>query len=185
MVALRDKRDSELLFGRELGPGDIVFHIVGVSHFAQMKDKGMKDTDAQKELRDCLEHALQQLEPDRVAEELSDYALEEIAKEKRVPQESVAKSVADSAGIAHRFCDPNDNERKAMGYVKGSEMIPELISSNETLSNEEINLRAYATEVAKHWPKREGFWIDRLKDVHGKTVVFVCGDAHIDGFRAR
>jgi SpoVK/Ycf46/Vps4 family AAA+-type ATPase len=53
----------------------------------------------------------------------------------------------------------------------------------KNLSSVELSLRASAVEVAKYWPLRERFWLDQLSDMHGKDIVFVCGDAHIETFR--
>jgi hypothetical protein len=160
------------------------FHLIGLSHGAQMKDKGVPENEAQKEFRACLESALGSLKPNLVAEELSEYALEYVGEQKQVKQESLTKLIADSASIEHRFCDPNDEERKEIGYVEGSAKVLELMLGDEPLSSEEINLRAFGTEVHKHWPARERFWLDKLGEVKGKVVVFVCGDGHIDSFKS-
>lgn len=67
-----------------------------------------------------------------------------------------------------------------MGYVEGSTMVLELmLNSDEQMSNDEINLRAFATEVYKHWPAREKFWLNRLEDVTDKVIIFVEMDMSI------
>jgi hypothetical protein len=159
-------------------------YLIGLSHGAQMKDKGAPENETQKEFRDCLESALGTLRPSLVAEELSEYALQRVAEEKQFEQESLTKLIADSAGVEHRFCDPNDDERNEIGYIEGSAMVLKLMLGDERLSDEEINLRAFGTEIHKHWPAREGFWLDRLGEVKDRVVVFVCGDGHIDSFKS-
>jgi hypothetical protein len=149
-----------------------------------MKDKGAPENETQKEFRDCLESALGTLKPSLVAEELSEYALQHVGEEKQVEQESLTKLIADAAGVEHRFCDPDDDERNKMGYIEGSAMVLKLMLGDERLSNEEINLRAFGIEIHKHWPAREGFWLERLGEVKDKVVVFVCGDGHIDSFKS-
>jgi hypothetical protein len=53
------------------------------------------------------------------------------------------------------------------------------LGSDEQMSNDEINLRAFATEVYKHWPAREKFWLNRLEDVTDKVIIFVEMDMSI------
>jgi hypothetical protein len=144
--------------------------------------KGGTETDAQSEFRACLDSAIWTFFPTVVAEELSEYALREMSGARGMPQESLTKKVADAAGFAHRFCDPDDKERKKMGYVEGSALTIDMIMRG-TFPDEEAKLRGSAIEVAKYWPRREQFWLDRLSDVVTKDVVFVCGDAHVERFQ--
>lgn len=162
-----------------------MFHLIGVSHRAQMKDKDAEETEFQKDFRACLEQAIKEIRPALVAEELSDYALKKVGLAKGKEQVSLTKEIADLASVKHRFCDPNDIARLKMGYVEGSQIALNLaLTSGEDLSNEEINLRGFATEIVRHWPSREKFWLDQLGDACRKTVIFVCGDAHVESFRA-
>jgi len=73
---------------------------------------------AQKEFRACLEQTLQCLNPNLVAEELSEYALKKVGQEKGVAQESLSKVIADSANTEHRFCDPDDAATEERTYPK-------------------------------------------------------------------
>jgi hypothetical protein len=61
--------------------------------------------------------------------------------------------------IEHRFCDPDSNERKALGI--------EVDSRKETESD---------------WRKREEVWLSRIADCKHRRVLFVCGDNHYDAF---
>lgn len=160
-------------------------HLIGLSHRAQMKDRGKADTGPQQEFRACLEETLERLKPNLVAEELSEYALKIVSAQKRVEQESLSKLIADSRHVEHRFCDPDGAERKKMGYVEGSTIFQELmLKGGQQMSNEELNLQAYATEVYRHWPAREKFWLNELAIVSKKVIIFICGDGHVDSFQS-
>ena len=56
------------------------------------------------------------------------------------------------------------------------------MKDNEGLSTAEVNLRGFAIEVARYWPRRGKCWLEQLADVCDKDVVFVCGDAHVESF---
>ncbi len=70
-----------------------------------------------------------------------------------------------------------------MGHSK-HEIWEELFKSSESweLSNEEMDAKAGAIEMAQYFPIRERFWLEQLANRLDSEVVFVCGDAHIDGF---
>jgi hypothetical protein len=66
--------------------------------------------------------------------------------------ETVLEQFSEAKGIEHRFCDPDSNERKALGI-------------------EESDLA-----------KREQVWLSRIADCKHRRVLFVCGDNHYDAF---
>jgi hypothetical protein len=61
--------------------------------------------------------------------------------------------------------------------------MPMVMADQDSLTNEQIETIAFATEVAKYWPLREKFWLDQLGDVLDKSVIFICGDAHLESFQ--
>jgi hypothetical protein len=160
-----------------------MFYIIGISHRAHLKDRFAPETETQREYRACIERALAEIKPALVAEELSEYALAKRSKEKGAEQESLTKLIADAAQIEHRFCDPDDAAREKMGYEEGSYLAFRLAMEDGSLSNAEINRRGYAIEAGKYWPRREKYWLEQLGDVKDKNVIFVCGDAHVEGFQ--
>lgn len=161
-----------------------MFYIIRVAHRAQSKQKGTANSAAQKELWDCISETIPRARPALIAEELNEDALVMLSKDRGGPEESIAKEVADQCRVGHRFCDPSQQERARIGYVEGSSLALQIAMNNEEgLSNEQINSRGFAIEVARYWPLREQYWLDQLCDVVEKDVVFVCGDAHVESFR--
>ncbi len=162
-----------------------MFHLIGVAHRVQAQKKGEELSADQKEFVKRLGDAIKAIKPVLVAEEFSEHALRKLSKDNGTEFESVTRTVAESCGVEYRGCDPDDAARKKMGYVEGSDIALRLAMSDDGngLSNAEINDRGFATEVAKYWPLREAFWLDQLRDVLEREVVFVCGDAHIESFR--
>jgi hypothetical protein len=50
------------------------------------------------------------------------------------------------------------------------------------ISNDEARRKSWALDIGKYFEVRERFWLDKIADLKEKTVVFVCGDAHVDTF---
>src|SRR5205807_1472182 len=124
--------------------------------------------------RECMANAIQRFKPTLIAEEFSAHALEKLRTDTGAEHESVTRAAAESLGIEHRFCDPNDEERAKMRYVEGSQLALQIaLNNNEGLSNAEVNNRGFAIEIAKYWPLREQFWLDRLSDIKNRDLLFV------------
>jgi len=70
---------------------------------------------------------------------------------------STLGEVAEQEGIQHLFCDPGMAERKRLGISHGIE------SSAE----------------------REAYWLEQLDRFRTESVIFVCGDSHVDSFLER
>jgi len=160
-----------------------MFHLIGVAHRVQSKPKGSDDSEEQKAYRDCLSEAVRRISPVVVGEEFSEHALREAGKAARTGHVSLTKTVADSLGISHRFCDPEPQARREMGYVEGGQLFPRLLIE-ANLDNEEAESRAFSIEITKYWPLREKYWLEQLVDVADREVIFVCGDAHLESFGA-
>lgn len=92
--------------------------------------------------------------------------------------DSILLEIADTYSIGHRFIDPDSAERRKIGYCSQreiSEMCPNWPSGSGV---------ARAHEIAHHFPKREQFWLRKLRDSLNSEVLFVCGWGHIESFRA-
>ena len=153
--------------------------LIGLNHDAQARPVGTGFTAAQGEFLSSLRRAVSQVRPALIAEEDSRWALR---TRRRI---SIAEQVARRSRIEHRFCDPDEQERQAIGYKGGDRLELDLWMHNaEGLPDDEVFLRARAIEIGRYFPIRERFWLSRLGDLHGARIVFICGDAHVDGFGA-
>ncbi len=154
-----------------------MLHLIGINHRVQARTPESELTAEQLEFSDCLRRTIEEVGPSLIAEEDSEEAL---LKRNRI---SLAKEIADEHGIEHRFCDPNEEQRRAIGYQDGGWLETQMfMSDREGLSNEEIFCRARAIEIGRYFPIRERFWLDRLCGCTDADVVFVCGDLHIESF---
>jgi hypothetical protein len=154
-----------------------MLYLIGLNHRAQARTPESELTAEQLEFSDCLRRTIEEVRPSLIAEEDSEEAL---LKRSRI---SLAKELADEHGIEHRFCDPNEEQRRAMGYQDGSWLETQIfMGDREGLSHEEIFCRARAIEIGRYFPIRERFWLDRLYGCTDADVIFVCGDLHIEGF---
>jgi hypothetical protein len=88
-----------------------MLHIIGLNHCAQARTPGSELAEEQQVPSDCLIRTMEQVRPAFISEEDS-----EEARTKR-GKVSVAKGIADEKGIDHRFCDPTDAQRQAIGYL--------------------------------------------------------------------
>ncbi len=149
-------------------------YLIGVNHDrAQRRGYGQDLTDCHRRFRSVVESAIQSIHPCLLAEEdhpdfLSEYGAD-----------SILKSIADSLGsrIGHRFVDPGRAEREELGY-RSQRRISEICPS---WPNGYVVARAH--EIAHHFRKREGFWLQKLEDSLENDILFVCGWGHVESFR--
>ena len=155
----------------------MVLYLIGLSHNAQVRKQGSPETDLQEEFAGCLRRSVRTVHPAFIAEEWSD---EQVVEQSVV---SITKEIADEDGIAHKFCDPNSDERVSRGYRGYVSIFHSLLWSNdEGLPEDELHIRAQAIEVGRYFPIRERFWLDQLSKFTGRDGIFVCGQGHIDSF---
>jgi hypothetical protein len=105
-----------------------------------------------------------------IAEEMS---LEEVAK--RQATQSVGAEVAVKLGVCHRYCDPDTQQRSALGVRHKN-----LIKMDGWLydwSQEKIQ-----QEIRTSHSIREHWWLQRLLDLERWPVLFVCGACHVEAF---
>jgi hypothetical protein len=91
---------------------------------------------------------------------------------------SVAQLVARHLKIAHVFCEPNQNERLALGLRVGDEMAQH--ASEIATRTGRAFPQVHEEEVRKQFLTRETFWATRLAPYNpeGNAVVFICGADH-------
>jgi hypothetical protein len=155
-----------------------MFFVIGLAHREQGSDDGKPQTSAQMKYVAVVETTIRRVTASCIAEEDSEEAL---ASRKSV---SLAKPIAKKSGIEHRFCDPTMEERKVIGYRDGTYLQANIFMHDDrNMTQQEIQAKARALEIAKYWRVREEFWLRRLKDIKG-NVVFICGDGHVETFTA-
>ena len=154
-------------------------HLIGVNHtIAQSSTDGTPSTEDQKCYVATLTKAVHDLGAEFVAEEYSEEA-EQLTK-----RQSLTPKVAIENGAKHRFCDPSQAERRRLRYI-GHQDLHLLIGMHDpnwNISNEEAEAKAWALSIGKYFERRERFWLQEIADIKDKTVIFVCGDAHVDTF---
>jgi hypothetical protein len=134
-------------------------------------------TEAQRQFEDILQHTVDIVQPTLPAEEHSEEALSELR------EVSIAKEVALHHGIEHRFCDPTREQRRALHYKDGQSLELEMWMTEEAdLPNDRVKDNARAIEIGRYFPVREQIWLGRLAGCSDRSVVFICGDAHIESF---
>lgn len=152
-----------------------MLHLLGVSHSVQTRKKD-EGTEAQKAFFRILNQIIRDVHPAFIAEEQSE---ENLVRKGKI---SIPKEVSDSEGIEFRFCDPNSEQRRSIGYLGGDELLLCKSLLGRNLPFKECSVKARAIEMAQYFPKREQFWFRGLAGCREQDAVFVCGDAHIDSF---
>lgn len=151
-----------------------MLHIIGVAHRAQSRKPDAEKTAAQKAFEGCLQRTITEVHPAFVAEEDN----EEFLRDRG--EVSISKDVVGDR-IEHRFCEPDKKQRSAIGSKNFSEIALEL-AMTERLPNDELGIKARAIEIARYFPIRERFWLDRLSGCDEADGILCCGDVHVESF---
>lgn len=157
-----------------------MFYLIGVEHSVQSIPATGVETPNHTEYRACLEQSIHTYKPAVVGEEYSQDSLNRASY--RGPQEFLTRKIAEKAGVKHMLCDPDFSTKKAMGYQSQycwSLLIAELW---DRVPDSERDLLSRGLEIVKDIPLREQYWLNELKPVLQKDVIFVCGDSHIESF---
>jgi hypothetical protein len=158
-----------------------MFHIAGVDHGLQSLDPRLLQRNvtprAQLEFAGWLDDKIARLNPTLLAEEQH---IDWLGSRVSIPQ-----TLASKAQIDHVFCDPGRKERQKLQYRDLEFLKQRLQMCLPDLSNRDLEVRATAIEIAREFPKREEFWLASLQSHDVSRAVFVCGDAHVEGFRQR
>lgn len=164
-----------------------MIHIIGTSHSLQVwtdAKRNGESLDARKETVEAFESYLadvaRSLKVDLIAEEASD---EWVAAHGHGAS-SVAKEVAEQLGIQHLFCDPDTDQRHAIGLKVGEEMVSHAMTLSKETGREWADVRD--AEIKKGFSIREAVWLERLEGcgANNRSILFVCGADHVDTFSA-
>jgi hypothetical protein len=145
--------------------------LVGTSHEYQRPLAGSSDQGPE-QFRAMVAAACQREDVKAIAEEMSVEALD-----LHGVHQSVCKQLADILHIAHRYCDPGTEERKALGIIDDDTIRMAGFLANRDPQQVEADVRAsYAI--------REGRWLEHSLALDAWPVLFVCGANHTESFRA-
>ena len=145
-------------------PDKPLLYLIGVSHAVQFKSEW-----AQMGLGEESERvqATREAFKTHVAAMINKHNIEVLAEEfsrtakKKwgVSKTELEQISNEDKGINHRLCDPEGDEKEALGI--------EVDPNKETESD---------------WRKREQFWLSRIVDCKDRRVLFVCGRNHTNAF---
>jgi len=150
-------------------------HLIGVNHKVQAVRHGSEADSLHEEYAACLETVCKRIGATAIAEEYSESALGK--------DSSVTLQVANELKASHYFCDPCKEERKALRYFDRQTL--ELNMFLHDGATENLSDFAGAIEIGRYFPIREEIWLDKIKNLKEEKLVFVCGDVHVESFKAR
>jgi hypothetical protein len=139
--------------------------LIGTSHTFQRPGHATES-----EFRKFIGDACAKLKVRAIAEEMS---LEALAQQNA--SESICEQIAKARGWLHRYCDPNDEQRRALN-LRGRTCI-ELQGFYGGSTRQQIE-QALAADHAI----RERYWLEQLFQLDSWPALFVCGADHIDSF---
>jgi len=148
----------------------MIILLIGLNHCHQLAGYAKASNKFKPYLNDlCLkEH------PDLLAEELNEDAIK-----KWTTEDSVARKIARRLNVRHLFCDPDVEERRALGIKSFNEIARDL-GYEPGLTREQI---ATVEMIEKeHWGKREKFWLAKLTEKQFDKSIFLLGANHVDRF---
>ncbi len=105
-----------------------------------------------------------------IAEEMS---LEGLALRKA--DDSVGRQVAHRLGIAHRFCDPASQERRALGIDEDDDIRMRGFFAGR-------DRQAIEADVRASYALRERRWLGHLTELDAWPLLFICGANHAESF---
>jgi hypothetical protein len=121
-----------------------MIYLLGVDHQVQHA----RQISLAKRFASYLSDNIEKLNIKFVGEEWSEDASKISNVKTTVPQD-----IAFKYNVQHRFCDPNEIDRKKIGWK----------------SKQDDRLR-------------EMFWLDKIKDKRNKEIIFICGVNHLESF---
>ena len=154
-----------------------MFHLIGINHKVSYLESGLTPTADQVLFANCLKDAIAKVKPTLIAEEQNQEWLK--------GRSSITVAMALASKVPVFLCDPGKCERRTMGYRDSYDLQSSLRKASPSLLVSEIEIRAEAIEVAREYGKREEYWLKSMSGEDVTTAIFICGDAHIDGFRER
>jgi hypothetical protein len=107
-----------------------------------------------------------------IAEEMS---LEALAQKSAA--RTVCNEVADAQNLGHRYCDPNNAQRAALGVRDELDIRAQGFLAN--WSQEAIEIEIRESHII-----RESYWLEQLLELDHWPALFVCGADHVTSFQA-
>ncbi len=162
-----------------------MIYIIGVDHLVQYKNN-IVPVEVQNRFRDFLGDTVEKYGIRVLAEEFHREYLRDVF----FSSEAVVESVAASLAVEHRFCDPGSSERERLGIPYYSEIRDRVLESRGLERTDLVHDPSVGRSVEdecrgiarSYWKRREEFWLEKLSDVIGSPILFVCGHEHVKGF---
>lgn len=179
-LVVRDPCASAEVVKRRVRIERVSIYLIGVNHEAQSSTDGIPQTDIQKEYVEVLKRVIREVGAECVAEEYS------TETEERTKRFSLTSKVALENGAEHRFCDPHEDRRNQIRYLEQAHLHLKIVMRDGwNISNDEARAKSWALALGKYFERRELVWLEKIADIKDKRVIFVRGDAHVEGFIKR
>ncbi len=158
-----------------------MIYIIGVDHLVQYN--GPVPEHLRLQFVQYLVEIIQNLKINLIAEEFSRESLADVYG----ATECSAVNAAAQCGIKHRYCDPEEKERKELGipyYFDVMETVKRKYNIQEKLIIDNDLRKRIEDEtgsiVKSFWDIRERFWVDKIKDIIDENIIFICGHEHAE-----
>lgn len=149
-----------------------MLYILGVNHSYQ-KQSNVR-------FEKYIRRTIEKLDINVLAEE---YSLE--ACHNRPPIEnSILNNFSTELHLHHRYCDPNEEERKILGIRTQEQIKSQLGYAGKVTIVGTPQFYAIEKEKRKDWYIRENEWLNRLRDfdIDNQSILMVIGASHMRSF---
>lgn len=140
--------------------------LVGTCHTYQLPDNSAA-SEFDKLLRElCVAGGVK-----AIAEEMNTEALAESNA-----HHSTGELVARALDILHRYCDPNRDQRQALGIMQENPI-------KATAHIRGWDRRRIRQEILASHLAREQYWLQQIRELDRWPLLFVCGANHVGSFK--
>ncbi len=146
-------------------------YLIGTYHEFQAPDGTRSENDIT-DFKDLLRRSCRQFGICAMAEEMNMEALGQ-----RSLNISTCKQIAEELRIAHRYCDPEFNQRTALGIIEEADI--HIQQFREGFDDTEK-----ARRIRCEYAKRERHWLTNLLTLRIFPILYVCGANHVESFES-
>jgi hypothetical protein len=158
-----------------------MIYLVGVEHTkSQWQYQNGSNKNAVAAFTNSLRRHIKRFGIAIIAEELSEECLEQQGVSR-----STAQTVAQELNINHVFCEPSAWEREDFEILSAEEMSVRLFPNKPywQIPEDSPDQQQINEEIRKLFPKREEFWLSKIRHLRKENIIFICGKSHVESFR--
>ena len=156
-----------------------MIYLIGVEHIkSQWEYQDGSNRQFVSCFTDILRRHIKELKVTVIGEELNHECLEQ-----QDVETSTAQKIGEEFCVKHIFCEPSAQDRIKLGILSKEEISEQLYKKELwQIPDDSPEQQIINEEHRKYFPKRERFWLDKIKNFQEEIILFICGKSHVDSF---